>query len=447
MSPNRKAELQRKLVLAPVPRPPKGLAERIKSDIPKQLALDTEKERRRFSQSIAFNLRVAASILLLISSVYLCIDILSRTAKEKSAIANAERILSAPEATSRPMPPAAVALDQASQAPLAPQVAATDAIAPQKKSNVERDQPTPIVAEVRSEPLAEHRDLEKRDKEETRATADDRKEGAVAGNIAPAPVAPMIAAVPPPAAPAEAPARAAVAEKITVTASAPSILREAQAADLSLGMPSTLFGINVAAKDNSTTTLVQRFAAPATRPSRGVRLEADAAPSPYDATTQLLRVSVDLPAADVQNGAAIPPIASDATLTIEFDDAHVRAHRPIAAAASPTERVLVANTSATALYELELEPKTGRRDVIATVTLSYTSVRDGKKETITRTIRRGDIARSWERASKRMKAASLGAAAQRLPADVFAAKAKEAGVTGYADSGVITAPAAVPPPP
>jgi hypothetical protein len=257
----------------------------------------------------------------------------------------------------------------------------------------------------------------------------------------------MIAAVPPPAAPAEAPARAAVAEKITVTASAPSILREAQAADLSLGMPSTLFGINVAAKDNSTTTLVQRFAAPATRPSRGVRLEADAAPSPYDATTQLLRVSVDLPAADVQNGAAIPPIASDATLTIEFDDAHVRAHRPIAAAASPTERVLVANTSATALYELELEPKTGRRDVIATVTLSYTSVRDGKKETITRTIRRGDIARSWERASKRMKAASLGAAAQRLPADVFAAKAKEAGVTGYADSGVITAPAAVPPPP
>jgi len=78
MSANRKAELQRKLAMAPVAKPPAGLAERIKSEIPPGLKWDAEKERRRFSQSIAFNLRVAASILLLISSVYLALHVLSR---------------------------------------------------------------------------------------------------------------------------------------------------------------------------------------------------------------------------------------------------------------------------------------------------------------------------------------------------------------------------------
>ena len=42
MSPNRKAELQRKLTLAPIPKPPAGLADRIKDEIPKKLAFDAE---------------------------------------------------------------------------------------------------------------------------------------------------------------------------------------------------------------------------------------------------------------------------------------------------------------------------------------------------------------------------------------------------------------------
>ena len=62
MTTNRRAEIQRRLSLAPVPKPPAGLADRIKDDIPKELRFDAEKERARLRQGVAFNLRVAASI-------------------------------------------------------------------------------------------------------------------------------------------------------------------------------------------------------------------------------------------------------------------------------------------------------------------------------------------------------------------------------------------------
>src|SRR5215210_1538569 len=75
---DRRADLQRKLAMAPVPKPPAGLADRIKHDIPKELMLDAEKERRRLRQSVSFNIRVAASIILLVSSVYLALNLLSR---------------------------------------------------------------------------------------------------------------------------------------------------------------------------------------------------------------------------------------------------------------------------------------------------------------------------------------------------------------------------------
>src|SRR2546430_11698509 len=84
MSPNRKADLQRKLAMAPIPKPPAGLAERIKSDIPQHLLLDVRKERERFSRSISFNLRVAASVILLIGSVYLALHVLTRAELERT---------------------------------------------------------------------------------------------------------------------------------------------------------------------------------------------------------------------------------------------------------------------------------------------------------------------------------------------------------------------------
>src|SRR6266513_4806461 len=85
MSPNRKADLQRKLAMAPIPKPPAGLADRIKSDIPQHLlVVDVRKERERFSRSISFNIRVAASVILLIGSVYLALHVLTRAELERT---------------------------------------------------------------------------------------------------------------------------------------------------------------------------------------------------------------------------------------------------------------------------------------------------------------------------------------------------------------------------
>jgi len=59
MTRNRKADLQRKLAMAPVAKPPAGLADRIKNDIPQRLGF--EPERTQLRKSAMFNLRIAAS--------------------------------------------------------------------------------------------------------------------------------------------------------------------------------------------------------------------------------------------------------------------------------------------------------------------------------------------------------------------------------------------------
>ncbi|HKR67085.1 MAG TPA: hypothetical protein VJZ00_25390, partial [Thermoanaerobaculia bacterium] len=85
MNSKRRAELQRRLSMGAVPRPPAGLAERIKNDIPKYL--EAEPERERFSRSIAFSMRIAASILLLITSVFVTLRYLEPDATSNMAVA------------------------------------------------------------------------------------------------------------------------------------------------------------------------------------------------------------------------------------------------------------------------------------------------------------------------------------------------------------------------
>ncbi len=90
MNANRKADLQRKLALAPVPKPPAGLVERIKREIPKQLRFDAEQERVRLSKSVAFSMRVAASILLVVSGAYLALQMLTRVEQRRQPAAVSE---------------------------------------------------------------------------------------------------------------------------------------------------------------------------------------------------------------------------------------------------------------------------------------------------------------------------------------------------------------------
>src|SRR5216684_6287535 len=104
MTRNRKADLQRKLAMAPVAKPPAGLADRIKSNIPPHLGFKPETERAQLRKSAMFNLRIAASIVLLVSSLYLVLHLLSRTESTMQPATTAA------EGASTSAPAAAVAL-------------------------------------------------------------------------------------------------------------------------------------------------------------------------------------------------------------------------------------------------------------------------------------------------------------------------------------------------
>jgi hypothetical protein len=63
----------------------------------------------------------------------------------------------------------------------------------------------------------------------------------------------------------------------------------------------------------------------------------------------------------------------------------------------------------TAIYAIELKPNLKSSQLVASVYFRYTSVADGNRRTITRTVRGQDLSRTWQRASRRHRLASLGA--------------------------------------
>src|SRR2546430_17466364 len=142
MSPNRKADLQRKLAMAPIPKPPAGLAERIKSDIPQHLLLDVRKERERFSRSISFNIRVAASVILLIGSVYLALHVLTRAELERTKMEQPSNVVA------RQVP----AKQPAAAAPARMAEAAPSLDVPKSLPATAEDKKQVLVAEAKPEP-------------------------------------------------------------------------------------------------------------------------------------------------------------------------------------------------------------------------------------------------------------------------------------------------------
>jgi hypothetical protein len=115
MNANRQADLQRKLAVAPVPKPPAGLAERIKTEIPKELRFDVNRERVQFARSLRLSLAVAASVIVIIASAFLALRIMdtadqNRNPEAKPAtIAIPRRITPLPAAPPLAAPPAASA--------------------------------------------------------------------------------------------------------------------------------------------------------------------------------------------------------------------------------------------------------------------------------------------------------------------------------------------------
>lgn len=297
MNSKRRAELQRKLSMGAVPRPPADLSDRIKADIPQYL--QTEVDRARFSRSVAFSMRVAASILLLITTAFVTLRVLEEEPQHLASFKPARPQL-IPAVTHRSAPVDSAAPRPQPQ-PLGEEVRldiAQEMTVPSSSTPAPRAVPTPAAGADARQGERES-DLARND-ESTWAWAPEFKattetSAGVEDFVAPMPVAELppveppsarereeavaappaantaplgratqtadaarktradrrdsMAAAPAPVPPPEAPAVGPpppMAESITITAHAPSLLMsEAHASELSLSQKPAVFGISV----------------------------------------------------------------------------------------------------------------------------------------------------------------------------------------------------------
>jgi len=412
MNPKNKADLQRKLTLAQVPKPPADLAERIKRDIPPHLVMGASSERDRFTRSIFFDMRVAASVLLIVTSAFFALQFFSHADRAKLAELQpavprqvAAQTATLTEETARASEPVQVARLQPMPAVAIPQ--AVPPALPVRSERTRRDMPAP--------------------------------EGNVVGGFAggTAVVAQdAIAMAPPPAVAEVAPAAPAAAPMPTEPPAVMggSFMAEAKAADMAPMRQKTnaVFGISVDQRaferiknaiergeqpesdSIDVAALVNYFAGSAKRETHDVRLEAEGSPAPVvsDAGRRMIRVTIDTATAELAPGASVPPVATDAHIDVEFDKAAVLAHHLVGgdgALRSTIEPTLLKNTSVTARYDVVLAPRGTSWQRVAVFQLKYKSVRDGREYTLERTLRRRDLEKTWIAATRRHRLASLGA--------------------------------------
>ena len=438
MNSRRKADLQRKLTLASVPKPPAGLAERIKSDIPSYL--HPEADRRRMSRSINFSMRIAASILLVVASVVGVFYLLEPEAEMQVA--------------SKTVPPAGTA--PAPQPTLADRVMAsapTETVHLEITEEAKSAAPVTQIADAaldvpRPAPLRAEMRRERADDEGVEGGVEGRVMGGVAGGtvggviggtrateppaqiaeVAPAPVAAAEGeyeyAPVPPAAPAPEPAPSAPA-RAKATYATPSLVKEAQAADLSFAQKQSAFGISTdaavferikttlesgqrpQASSVNVEALVNYFAGAPAKPRRRIELAVEGSPAPVQVQGKrgILRFTIDTPSTTETPR----PVATDARIEIEFDKRAVASAKRVGDEEGMAgEAALLQNFSVTGLYELELHPMTASQRV-ATVRLRYRSPETGKQRTIEKVLRGRDFAKQWTQASRRHRLASLGA--------------------------------------
>ncbi|MDQ3283727.1 MAG: von Willebrand factor type A domain-containing protein [Acidobacteriota bacterium] len=422
MNSKRRAELQRKLSMGAVPRPPSNLAQRIKADIPKYLeAHDAPRERFSWSSAI----RIAASLMLLLTTALVTRKVLEPNNKAVHSVAR-ERL-----------EPAVLTYGSGTTATAAAGASATTAANTEFHLDITQEVPRAAEPQMRA------------------ATAPEPV-GHIAVTDQAAPAAPAVAqntaSAPPPA---PAPAVAPPPEPITIAESAPppdfgaqnasvameevqlperrassDLVARAYGDTLPLERPTSVFGISVdpaafhavqTAIENgerpnaaaiNVDALVNYFAgAPQRAPRRDVALEVEASPAPVaaDGDRAILRFSVDTSVVRLAPRSSVPPVARNAHIEIDVNSAAVASVRRIGESPVAAESVLLHNMSVTGLYELQMKPNLKASQRVATITLRYVSVTDGRTQTIRRVIQGRDLARSWNRASRRHRLASLGA--------------------------------------
>src|SRR3954447_21061470 len=429
MNSKKKADLQRKLTLAQVPKPPADLLDRIKRDIPPHLVMAATSDRDRFTRSIFFDMRVAASVLLIITSAFFALQVLSHADQKKLAeLGNAvpHRAPVAPltltAETARTTEPVQVArLDRPAVAETAP--AAVPAV--RQRSQGRRDaapsifafdavqgttaMPTVVaeapVAAAPPPPLADA----------------SRKELAALGYIGPSAQ---------PAAPAPAPVLLDLPAASANVAGGIGLIAEANAADLRLAKKKdVVFGISTddraferiktaieqgkqpESENIDVAALVNYFAGSAKHESHDVRLEAEGSPAPVmsEPGRRMIRVTVDTETADLAPGASLPPIATNAKIDVQFDNSAVVAYHLVGADEFQIEPTLLKNTSVTALYDVIMAPHGTSWQRVGSFRVTYTSVTDGREHKLEKMLRRRDLEKTWIAASRRHRLASLGA--------------------------------------
>lgn len=236
---SRRAELQRKLELKAVPKPPADLAQRIKNDIPKELRFNAEDERERFGNSIAANMGVAASIVVLIATAFLALRIVSR-----APVTN--------DATRQVVKPQIVTASSGGQPPAAVQV-------PAAADNRGRLSST---SHSQKKALTEIATLEQQE---------EKPKSEVNVPLAPAPPA------------------AASANAITAAAEAPVVTTDAVAKRSTSSPAAYASATREISSDNP---VVQHFAAPAAAPEN-IALDVEFAAQPLTPGKAVLRASFD----------------------------------------------------------------------------------------------------------------------------------------------------------
>lgn len=398
----RRSELQRKLESLPAPKPPANLAERIKSEIPKDLRFNAEEERERLSGGIALNLRVAASILVLIATAYLALHVMTRTKSFETAapVSNAGRSTTIPLSTST-----------AASASAAERVAISEPAVPQ-------------VSHARQTKVAEVARLEAKPqkKDEAQSTAAPRAsntataavaesvpmdEVATAGKVADAVAVPAAPVPPPP--PVAAPA---ASEKIVVVqAEAPAVAQSRRAMAKSNALQD-------ARRRDLDLDVVQRFSMPDTLPA-GAVLDVEAVEEPIAPRRIVVRASFDA-------GIVVHDLWVDTIVSRDAPSARSLAASMRWGAASFSQ------ATRTALTELAL-PSSDDAPLV-TIRAHYRVGDDPIEQSVEKVVRRSDV-RAWSVASKRMKSATLaGMWASGSEADAVQRLAREAGLSQLADA-------------
>lgn len=454
MNSRRRADLQRKLSLGAVPRPPDGLAERIKADIPEYL--QAEAKPAGGWTPFGTTMRIAAMIVMLFTTAFITLRLLEPDAAREAVRASAQKKpvpavlpLGDSSTASAPAAPAAdeVRLEITESIPLTPQrsiVATTEVAQAAPQSAADRDLSGAVAPPP--PPRAAAPSVARSDAARNAAPAEPETGFApeAVGKIAETGGTEEIsvtaqAPVPAPAAASAATTQSAPERRETAASkragaaptSASALTRDAFAAELQLGPAMRLFGVStdpeafrrietmIAAGERPAASAVDvegvlnYFAGAPREPLRGeVGLEVEASPAPVamPGGDAILRVTIDTARSEAGRGRTPSPVATEARVEIVLNrDAVSDWSRFGGRTQLDGQATLLRNSSVTAVFALDLAPAGSASQKIATVRLHYRDVIDGRKRTIERTIRRRDLDAGWNDASRRHRLAVLGA--------------------------------------